>query len=150
MTKNKRDERASSNAAHEVFLDLVRTESEKMREVNSFLSEYGLTGPQYNVLRILRGAGKEGLPCGKISERMLTQLPDITRLVDRLENEGYVIRVRSTGDRRVILIRISAKGRNLLEKLDAPILELHTTQFTSLTQSELKELGRLLLKVRRH
>lgn len=149
MATKKREEHASLKTAHEVFLNLVRAESEKMREVNSFLSEYGLTGPQYNVLRILRGAGKDGLPCGKILERMLTQLPDLTRLVDRLENEGYVTRTRSAGDRRVILIRISAKGLELLQDVDNPILELHAAQFASLTSSELRELGRLLQKARR-
>lgn len=148
MARKQRDKDASSNAAHKVFIDLVRTESEKMREVNSFLSEYDLTAPQYNVLRILRGAGKDGLPCGKISERMLTQLPDITRLVDRLANEGYVTREHSAGDRRVILIRISATGLALLEDVDHPILELHAAQFANLTRSELGELGRLLQKAR--
>lgn len=149
MAKTKRDKHASLKEAHEVFLNLVRAESEKMREVNSFLSGYGLTGPQYNVLRILRGAGKDGLPCGKISERMLTQLPDLTRLVDRLENEGYVTRTRSAGDRRVIQIRISASGLELLQDVDNPILELHAAQFASLTSSEISELGRLLQKARR-
>jgi len=136
-------------AAHEAFLDLVRTESAKMREVNGFLAGHGLTVPQYNVLRILRGAGGDGLPCGGISARTLTRLPDITRLVDRLEHEGYVARNRGAEDRRVVLIRIRSKGLALLEELDGPILELHVGQFADLTDAELEELGRLLRKARR-
>jgi len=133
-------------ASHQVFIDLVRTQSQKMREVSSFLSEHDLTVSQYNVLRILRGAGKDGLRCGAISERMLTQVPDITRIVDRLANDSYVTREHSAEDRRAILIRISKKGQKLLEDIDHPILELHAAQFANLTKSEVKELGRLLRK----
>jgi len=79
---------------------------------------------------------------------MLTQVPDITRIVDRLANEGYVTREHSAEDRRVILIRISEKGRKHLEGIDPPILELHAAQFTNLTKSEVRELARLLRKAR--
>jgi len=135
-------------ATHRVFIDLVRTQSQKMREVSSFLSEHDLTVSQYNVLRILRGAGKDGLRCGDISERMLTQVPDITRIVDRLAKDAYVTREHSVDDRRVVLIRISQKGFGLLELIDNPILELHAAQFANLTKSEVEELGRLLRKAR--
>jgi len=135
-------------ASHQVFIDLVRTQSQQMRAVSSFLSRHGLTVSQYNVLRILRGAGKDGLRCGVISERMLTQVPDITRIVDGLANNDYVTREHSAEDRRVILIRISKKGLAFLEGIDHPILELHAEQFSNLTKSEIKELGRLLRKAR--
>ena len=134
----------------QLFTNLVKTEAEKMFEVAALLREYGLTEPQYNVLRILRGAGKEGLPCGQISERMLTRLPDITRLVDRLERDGLVSRVRPREDRRVILIRIKPKGLKLLDNLDAPMLELHRAQFSGLTKAEAREFKRLLEKARRY
>jgi len=135
-------------ASHQVFIDLVRTQSQKMREVSSLLSRHDLTVSQYNVLRILRGAAKKGLRCGAISERMLTQVPDITRIVDRLAADGFVSREHSAEDRRVILIRISKKGHELLEGIDLPILELHAAQFANLTRSEISELGRLLRKAR--
>jgi DNA-binding MarR family transcriptional regulator len=131
-----------------VFVHLVKTETEKMFELASLLRRHGLSEPQYNVLRILRGAGKEGLPCGRISDRMLTRLPDITRLVDRLEGAGYVARARPHEDRRVIVIRITAKGLRLLAGLDEPILQLHGEQFSELTNAELRELERLLIKAR--
>lgn len=132
--------------AHRVFIDLVRTQSQKMREVNALLSKHNLTAPQYNALRILRGAGDDGLPCRKISDRMLTQVSDVTRIVDRLVTEGHATREQSTEDRRVVLIRISGKGLGLLAEVDSPILELHAAQFANLTKSELKEFGRLLRK----
>ena len=135
-------------ASHQVFIDLVRTQSQKIREVSSFLAQHDLTVSQYNALRILRGAGKDGLRCGVISERMLTQVPDITRIVDRLATDGYVTREHSAEDRRVILIRISAKGLELLDGIEHPLLELHAAQFANLTKSEVKELGRLLRKAR--
>lgn len=148
MTAKQRTKDDRLEASHQVFLDLVRTQSQKAREVSAFLSEHELTVSQYNVLRILRGAGKDGLRCGVISERMLTQVPDITRIVDRLANDGYVIREHSSEDRRVIFIRISEDGLKLLEEIDSPILELHAAQFAGLTKAEIKELGRLLRKVR--
>ena len=135
-------------AAQEAFIDLVRTETGLMRDVNAFLAGYGLSVPQYNVLRILRGAGGEGLPSGRITERMLSRLPDITRLVDRLEAEGFVTRVRSDEDRRVVLIRITDAGLKRLEELDRPMLDFHATQFAALTRAELGELTRLLRKAR--
>jgi DNA-binding MarR family transcriptional regulator len=132
----------------EAFTNLVRTESEKMFELASLLKGHGLSDPQYNVLRILRGAGEEGLPCGEISNRMLTHLPDITRLVDRLENAGFVTRERPREDRRVILIRITARGLKLLGRLDEPVAGLHKGQFSGLTRKELQDLSRLLVKAR--
>lgn len=132
----------------QVFINLVKTESEKMFELASLLKAYGLSEPQYNVLRILRGAGKEGLPCGQISGRMLTHLPDITRLVDRLERQGYVSRVRPDEDRRVILIQITARALKLLASLDEPVIQLHKRQFSRLTKTQLRELDALLVKAR--
>jgi len=148
MPRQQRVGEDALEVSHQVFLDLVRTQSQKMREVSSFLSKQGLTVSQYNVLRILRGAGEGGLRCGAISERMLTQLPDITRIVDRLVNDGYATREHSAEDRRVILIRISEKGLELLEGIDRPLLQLHAAQFATLTKSEVRELGRLLRKAR--
>lgn len=126
----------------------MSTESAKMFELNLLLRKYGLTEPQYNVMRILRGAGKDGLPCGRISERMLTRLPDITRLVDRLVARRYVTRAKSSEDRRVILIQIARRGLELLGQLDEPVLALHKTQFARLTKTELGQLTALLNKAR--
>ena len=109
--------------------------------------EYGITGSQYNVLRILRGEG-EALPCLEIASRMITQLPDITRLVDRLEAAGLVTRSRTTEDRRVVLIQITEAGLRLLSQLDEPVKAMHRRHLGHLSRDELAELNRLLVKAR--
>ena len=132
----------------EVQLNLVRTADHAAVEFGRLFSEHQLTGPQYNVLRILRGSGGEGLPCQEIAGQMLTRTPDITRLVDRLEQAKLVQRARTTTDRRVVLVRITATGLKVLSRLDRPVLELHKGLLSHLTRAELTELNRLLAKAR--
>jgi DNA-binding MarR family transcriptional regulator len=98
-------------------------------------------------LRILRGAG-EPLPCQEIASRMITRLPDITRLVDRLLEAGLVERSRTPMDRRLVLTTITAAGLRLLAAIDDPLLRLQREQLGHLTRSELAELNRLLVKAR--
>ncbi|MFQ5747582.1 MAG: MarR family winged helix-turn-helix transcriptional regulator [Gemmatimonadota bacterium] len=130
-------------------MDLVRTADRLMCDVVRLVQGAGLSEPQYNVLRILRGAGEEGLPCGRIAGQMLTRAPDVTRLVDRLEEGGLVRRVRPPGaDRRIVLVRLTEAGRSLLDRLDEPVERLHRAQFDGLTRAELRELRRLLRRVR--
>src|SRR6266853_5071401 len=85
----------------EAYLSLLRTADALQTRVEAKLKEFGLTGTQYNALRILRGAGPEGLPCSEIGERMITHDPDITRLLNRLEDRGFVGRSRAKHDRRI-------------------------------------------------
>src|SRR5437660_11864543 len=87
----------------EAYLSLLRTADALQTQVEARLKEFGLTGTQYNAPRILRGAGPEALPCREIGERMLTRDPDSSRLLDRLEDRGFVPRTRSSHDRRVTL-----------------------------------------------
>lgn len=124
----------------------------KMREflyagVADLLRGYGLTEPQFNVLRILRGAGPAGLPCLEIGRRLISRVPDVTRLLDRLESEGLVSRVRSHKDRRVVNTTIAPAGLKLLRKIDAPLAELHRSQFSSLTKAQMSDLIRLADKI---
>jgi DNA-binding MarR family transcriptional regulator len=135
----------------ETFLNLTRTCSVLEGEVESLLKRHGSTGSQYNVLRILRGAkqgGEEALPCLEVAERMVTRVPDITRLVDRLEKTGLVDRKHRSDDRRVVLVSITRAGLNLLSKLDQPVFDLHREQLGHLSRSELDALNRLLVKAR--
>ena len=135
--------------AQQLFLNLVRTEDLMMHEVTALLQKHGLSEPQYNVLRILRAAGDPHLRCRAIGEQMLTRVPDVTRLVDRLEAANLVERRRdSTGDRRVVTIRLDSRGRRLLARLDQPVIDLHRRQFERLSQHERRELKRLLVKLR--
>lgn len=132
----------------EVFVSLVRTVEALTRRGEVLLKRHGLTAAQYNVLRILRGAGGEGLACGEIGERLLTRDPDITRLLDRIETRGLIARAREEVDRRVVKTRITPDGLRLLAELDAPVREIHRRQLRGLPATALKELLRLLQRAR--
>jgi DNA-binding MarR family transcriptional regulator len=107
-----------------------------------------LTPTQYNVLRILRGAGDEGLSCREIGERMITRDSDITRMLDRLEAQELIRRERQTDDRRVVLTFISEKGLALLAELDGPVKEMNRRTLGHMTRKELETLSQLLKKAR--
>src|SRR5262249_58936365 len=109
----------------EAFLNLARTLDHLNQPFERLFAAHGLTGPQYNVLRILRGHGAEGVPCHEIGAQMVTRMPDVTRLLDRLEQAGLATRQRSQSDRRVVLVRVTPAGLDLLAKLDRPVLDLH-------------------------
>jgi DNA-binding MarR family transcriptional regulator len=135
----------------EVYLNLLRTAGAHSAAFERMFRVEGLSGSTYNLLRILRGAadgGQPGLPCCEVSSRLVTQVPDMTRLVDRLEEAGLVTRSRSTTDRRVVLIAITAHGRELLAKLDEPVLTMHRQQLGHLTEYEMVALNELLVKAR--
>lgn len=113
--------KAFQRPEEEAILNIVKTADVLDWKLTEFLKDFGLSGTQYNFLRILRGAGPEGLPCGEVGSRMVTRDPDITRLIDRLETRELVTRKRSEQDRRVITIRISRQGLMLLSEIDGPL-----------------------------
>jgi DNA-binding MarR family transcriptional regulator len=131
-----------------VFISLQKTADSLGIEAEQLFKPHGLTGTQYNVLRILRGAEPEGLACRAIGERMISHDPDMTRLLDRMERRGLLSRARQTDDRRVIKTRISPAGLALLKSLDQPVRELHRRQFRHLPSARLKILAKLLGEVR--
>ncbi len=133
----------------EAFLVLQRTTSELVSSVADLLKGAGLSGPQYNVLRILRGARPKGLACGEVSDRLITRDPDITRLLDRMQKRGLVTRRRDPDDRRVVISGITKAGLDLLTKLDAPVNASHIEQLGHLTRTELKTLIAILDRVRK-
>jgi DNA-binding MarR family transcriptional regulator len=128
----------------EAYLSLLRTSDALQASVEARLREFGLTGTQYNALRILRGAEPEGLPCSEIGERMITRDPDITRLLNRLEKRGLVARARAKADRRVIYGKITAAGLKLLREMDAPIEQHGREMLKHVGQEKLRELIDLL------
>ena len=132
------------SAEQATFLNIQKTADILMGELADLLKPYGLSPTQYNVLRILRAAGTEGLACGKITDRMLTREPDMTRLLDRLEERDLLARARDKADRRVVRARITAEGLGVLEKLDEPISQLHRKQLGHLGREKLKTLAELL------
>ena len=117
-------------------------------DVFELFKAHGLSAPQFNILRILRGAaqsGEGGLACGDIGERLLAQAPDLTRLLDRMTVQGLVTRERGSGDRRVVETRVTDKGLAVLADLDAPLAELHLKQLEHLGDERLAALNALLL-----
>ncbi len=131
----------------EAALSVLRTSDQLQIRFARLLREHGLTPSQYNILRILRGAGKP-LPILEIASRTITVVPGITGLIDRLEQAGFVNRLRCEKDRRVIYVALADHGRETLATLDEPLVALHHKLLGHLAQAELKELIRLLEKVR--
>jgi DNA-binding MarR family transcriptional regulator len=131
-----------------VFVALLRSADALSQEAEQLLKAAGLTAAQYNVLRILRGAEPEGLPCSGIGDRMISHDPDMTRLLDRMEKRSLITRKRQTDDRRVVKTRITQQALGLLKTLDQPVQELHKRQFQHIPAARLKILGQLLDEVR--
>ena len=131
----------------EAALNVVRTSDQLQIRFARLFREHGLTPSQYNILRILRGEGKP-LPILEIASRTITVVPGITGLIDRLEQAGFVNRVRCEKDRRVIYVALTDHGTKTLAALDEPLVALHRKLLGHLSQGELKELIRLLEKVR--
>jgi DNA-binding MarR family transcriptional regulator len=132
----------------EAFLNLQRTADALERGFASVLKPSGLSPTQYNVLRILRGAGEAGLTCREIGERMIHRDPDITRLLDRLEARGLIARERSRRDRRVIVTRVAAEGLQVLKRLDAAVLDFPRRRLGHVSGERLKALVRVLDQLR--
>ncbi|MEO5815108.1 MAG: MarR family transcriptional regulator [Gemmatimonadaceae bacterium] len=131
-----------------LFVNLLRTARQLLDDFDRLLRSRELTQPQYNILRILRGAGAKGLPSGEIGERMVGRDPDVTRLLDRMEERGLVVRNRSTADRRVVTTQLTTDGLRMVDELDAPLLAMHTRQLGHLSPGEMDELNRLLERAR--
>jgi DNA-binding MarR family transcriptional regulator len=132
----------------QVFVSLLRTADALARGADALLKPSGLSATQYNVLRILRGAGAEGLACCEVGGRLISRDPDITRLLDRMESRGLILRARQEKDRRVVKTCITAEGLRILKELDAPVRELHRRQLHHLPAKELRQLSRLLERAR--
>jgi DNA-binding MarR family transcriptional regulator len=127
---------------------LLRTADLVRRVVGRVLEPYDITAQQYNVLRILRGSGEQGLPTLEIAERMIEHAPGVTRLMDRLEVKGLVRRERCPGDRRQVLCWLTAAGAELVERLDEPIDSADAEAVAMLGPEEQERLLRLLDAVR--
>ncbi len=132
----------------EAYLALLRTADALQTQVELWLKDFDLTGTQYNALRILRGAGKQGLPCSEIGERMITHDPDVTRLLDRLQDRGFVHRTRAQHDRRVVCGVITAAGLKLLRQIDGPLEKKGREMLKHVHQEEMAHLIELLELVR--
>jgi|SRR5882724_2545784 len=148
MAKRLRDEikqqKPFESLEEEALLSVLRTADVLTQRIAAVLKPFKLSHSQYNALRILRGAGPDGLACQEIAERMITRDPDITRLLDRLEARELVTRGRDGKDRRVVLTRITPQGKRLLEALDQPIAEVDRQPLQHLGERRLRALIQLL------
>ncbi len=133
----------------EAGVSIQRTAAVLGHAFSEALKAYGITPTQYNVLRILRGAGKEGLCRNEVRDRLVAQVPDATRLLDRMVEMGLVSRDRDTPDRRYVTARITAKGTKLVTDLDDPVTRLHRSRLGHLGRSKLRQLIDLLAEARR-
>ena len=145
MTKDaKRGALPSNSLEEEAFVALLRTADQLQGRAAEMFKLHGLSPTQYNALRILRGAGPEGLACTEVARRMINRDPDITRLMDRLERRGLIRRSREEKDRRVIKARISAAGLDLLKGLNREVAEFHRQLLGHLGAEKLQSLIGLL------
>ena len=133
---------------HRAVLNVVATDAWVSGEMSDALAESGVTRAQYNVLRILRGAHPGRYACSEIADRLLDRMPDVTRLLARLEAAGLVSRQRAEHDRRVVEVGITERGLEALERLDAPMDATIARVTEHLTDGELETLSGLLDKLR--
>ena len=132
----------------EALLSITRTAAVIEHAVAQALRPHGITPTQYNVLRILRGAGRDGLCRQEVGERLVRRVPDVTRLLDRMEDGALIARRRGEDDRRYVATYITPKGLTLLETIDSEICTIHQEQIGHVDGRSLKVLIDVLAKVR--
>jgi DNA-binding MarR family transcriptional regulator len=132
----------------EALLSIERTAAVLGHRLAESIKQYGVTPTQYNVLRILRGAGENGLCRNEVRDRLISQVPDVTRLLDRLEEMSFIVRQRDERDRRLVTTRITREGLRLLARLDAPIQEIQHEQLGHMSARDLRALVDLLASAR--
>ena len=132
----------------ELWLNLSRTAATVGHAIEQKLRPSGLSATQYNVLRILRGAGAEGLCQSEIGSRLVAQVPDVPRILDRMERAGWVRRARGTEDRRVVLTTLTEPGLELVAGLDEPMMTVMAEMFVGMSPAEMERLNELLVAAR--
>lgn len=142
-----RQERFAS-PGHEALLNVVATSAWMGNEMSAVMAPYGITSAQYNVLRILRGSHPNSLTCSAIGERLLDRTPDVTRLLNRLERNGFIRRERAEHDRRVVEVIITQKGLDLLAEMQDDIETAQARIIRHLTPEEHAQLSTLLERLR--
>lgn len=142
-------ERPFASTREEAFLSLLRSADCLQRAFHLKTRGWGLTSTQYNVLRILRGTQPLGLTCSMIGERLITAVPDITRLLGRLKTMKFVTQRRDSKDRRVVWTRITREGLDLLHQMDPLIEALPMELLGHMPEEEIARLIELLEKARR-
>lgn len=147
--KKARKRSPRTQAQYDAYIALVRAAEDMNRDFVELLKTEELSDAQYNVLRVLRGAGDEGLACRAIGDRLIQHDPDVTRLLDRLEQHKLIARARDQKDRRVVRTKITEEGLARLERLDGPVDDLHERQLGHLSETRLQELHAIVEEARR-
>lgn len=154
MTRALREEirqnRPFRSLEQEAYLNLARTASLLTDGLEQVLKQARISLPQYNVLRILRGAQPAGLCRNEVRDRMISRMPDMTRLLDRMEGAGLVTRTRAAEDRRLVTTQITPRAVRLLDELDEAVAAEHQRQLGHMSRTELRTLIDLLSRVRDH
>ena len=132
----------------EAAVSLARTQALVQHAAEEMLAKFEVTRTQYNVLRILRGAGPGGLCRAEVRDRMIARVPDVTRLLDRMEEAGLIERERGDEDRRFVTARITKEGLKVLTRMDQPLHEFLDSRFSHLGSEKLKTLIDLLAELR--
>lgn len=143
-----RQRKPFANLQHEAQLSIIRTGSMLLDAFEQMLRPHGITTTQYNVLRILRGAAPDGLCRNELRDRMLTRMPDVTRLLDRMEEAGLITRAREEEDRRMVRTTLTDAGRQLLCALEADVAAEQQRPFAGMSEEQLRRLIALLGTVR--
>ena len=138
--------RSRTILSRDAFLAIARVQDRLAADFQALFKSEGLTMTQLNTLRILIGA-KKPVPCQEVGERLIQRVPDVTRLLDRMEKEGLVERTRSSEDRRIVLVSVTPEGKRRSDRLTKPTLALHARQMKALSDSELRQLENLLGKL---
>jgi DNA-binding MarR family transcriptional regulator len=149
LQKELKQTKPFTSLEEEVSLNLQRTAYLLAAKTSELFKNADLTSTQYNVLRILRGAGENGLTCSEVSERLVTKDSDITRLLDRLDARKLIVRERDAGDRRVIIAKITEAGLQILRELDEPISKCNKESLEHLGRDLLEQLNALLVLARK-
>ena len=145
-----RQRKPFTSLEQEAFLSIGRTEAVLRDAFERMLKPHGISLTQYNVLRILRGAGAGGLCRNEIRDRLISRMPDVTRLLDRMEEAGLVTRVRDAEDRRLVSTRMTPRARQLVNALDALVTAEHGRRLGHLSRAQLRSLVDVLALVREH
>ena len=143
-----RQRKPFTSLEQEAFLNVARTEAAFRHHLEKVLRPFDISFTQYNVLRILRGAGQGGLCRNEIRDRLVDHMPDVTRLLDRMEETGWVTRSRGTEDRRQVSTHLTKAGKELVDSLDEPVAEEHERRLGHLTRTQLRSLIELLTLAR--
>ena len=147
-TKPSKAARRFDSPEQEVFLSLWRTYDRLRALEDELFARFELTPQQYNVLRLLRGEHPESLPTLTLANRLVSRAPDITRMLDKLEQRGLVERERPADNRRVVRVGITPAGLQLVDEIAGPLRDCHARQLGHLPAAELRRLGELLRAAR--